>query len=234
MFCDELRRAIMASPRTALADVAKALWTAVAGGQVSETDAEALSDLIETRRAVPVRPEPARVGSRPRTDATLERRRRWAAAGLLPPTIAAHFTMGETAALAVIALEVGRAGSCRWPLAKIAAVAGISVSTVKRAVREAKALGLLDVQERRVTWWRNDPNVITIASPAWAAWLAKGGGGVQSRTCTGIQRSDRAGETAGRSKKGYRGSDRGGPTRSDAPTPARIDPWRRSVVPAAR
>ena len=33
----------------------------------------------------------------------MERRRRWVASGLMPPQIAACFTMGEGAALAVIA-----------------------------------------------------------------------------------------------------------------------------------
>jgi hypothetical protein len=160
-----------------LPELARTLWRALAEGLVSEAEAESLSDLIETRKAVPVRPEPSRTGSRPITGDSLARRRRWAASGLLPPALASHFTPAETAALAALALEVSRTGDCRWPLARLAAVAGVSVSTAKRAIREAKRLGLVEVEERRVSWWRNDSNVVRIVSPAWCAWLSKGGGG---------------------------------------------------------
>lgn len=59
MFVDELRRAIEAAPRCRLSEVAKVLWNAVAGGQIDETDAEQLSNLIDARRALPA-PAPVR------------------------------------------------------------------------------------------------------------------------------------------------------------------------------
>lgn len=232
-FAQEVRRAVEAAPRMNLPELAKALWRALAEGLVSESEAEELSGLIEARKTVPVRPEPSRVGSRPRTDASLERRRRWGAAGLLPPGIAAHFTPGETAALAALALEISRIGDCRWPLARLAAVAGVSVSTAKRALREAKRLGLIEVEERRVSWWRNDPNVVRIVSPAWSAWLTKGGG-VQARTGTVSRGSTGGRETAGTGSKGCRGSEGGRPMRQDAPPLRNPRPWRRSAGPAGR
>src|SRR4051812_29004768 len=104
MFAEQLRQAVEASPRVELPKVSALLWKAYAAGQVSEAEAQALSDLIEARRALPAAPKPAqrRLGSRPRSGASMERRRRWAAAGALPPALAARFTPAETAVLAVI------------------------------------------------------------------------------------------------------------------------------------
>jgi hypothetical protein len=211
-----------------LPELARTLWRALAEGLVSESEAEELSGLIEARKVIPDRPEPSRVGSRPRTDTSLERRRRWSAAGLLPPGIACHFTAGETAVLATLALEVSRTGDCRWPMGRLAAVAGVSVSTAKRAIREAKRLGLIEVEERRVSWWRNDPNVVRIVSPAWCAWLSKGGG-VQARTGTVSRGSTGGRETAGTGSKSCRGSEGGRPIGQDAPPLRNPGPWRRSA-----
>src|SRR6476620_11789065 len=107
MFVEQLRRAVEASPRVELARVAQLLWKAYAAGQVSETEAQALSDLIEARRALPApqRPVQRRLGSRPRSPASMERRRRWAASGALPPALAARFTLAEVAVLALVAAE---------------------------------------------------------------------------------------------------------------------------------
>src|SRR4028119_1668375 len=52
------------------------------------------------------------VGARPRTPASVERRRSLASQGWFPPAIASRFTVGEQAALAVIAQEVARHGAC--------------------------------------------------------------------------------------------------------------------------
>ncbi len=67
-----------------------ALWQALGAGYVTEAEAEVLSMLIEARKALPVvaKAPPQRVGSRPLTDASMERRRRWAASGRMPPGIA--------------------------------------------------------------------------------------------------------------------------------------------------
>jgi hypothetical protein len=112
-----------------------------------------------------------RTGSRPRTPQSLARRRRMAAAGYLPPALAAAFTSGEQAVLAVIALEVGKRGSCTLALGHIAALAGGCLTVAKRAIRQARTLGLVDVEERRLSRSRNDTNKVTIASREWAAWL---------------------------------------------------------------
>lgn len=158
-----------------LPDVAALLWRAYGAGEVTEAEAEELSGLIEARRA-PVASEPqgssrSRSGSRPRSHASLERRRRWAASGRLPPALAAHFTIAEQAVLALIAAEVTRRGDCRLAIGRVAAIAGVSETSVRNAVREARRLGLITVEERRQSAWRNDTNVVCIVSPEWTAWL---------------------------------------------------------------
>jgi hypothetical protein len=111
------------------------------------------------------------VGSRPRTDASMERRRRWAASGRLPPGLAARFTLAEQAVLSLVAAETARRKDCRLSIENMAAVAGASRSTVKNAIREAVRLGLVTVEERQITGWRNDTNIVRIVSREWTAWL---------------------------------------------------------------
>jgi hypothetical protein len=235
MFADEIRRAIEAASRITLPQVTALLWRAYAEEKITETEAEALSVLIESRRSSETEPvsgqspnstgtsdgkaelahhnrvgSPRRaVGSRPRSDASMERRRRWAASGRLPPGLAARFTLAEQAVLALVAAEVTRRKDCRLSIENMAAVGGISRSTVKNAIREAQRLGLLTVEERQVTGWRNDTNIVRIVSREWTAWLRLArrtlppGGGVKSVTTTPTQvlesrRTRAAGPSRGR------------------------------------
>ena len=239
MFADEIRRAIATAPRITLPQVAALLWGAVADGKVTEAEAEALCALIELRRTERSQPTAAdgaqeppgrvrsRTGSRPRTDASLERRRRWVASGRLPPHLAAHFTMGEAAVLAVVAAEAVRRKDCRLAVGHLAAIAGVSETTVRNAVREAVRLGLVTVEERRVTGWRNDTNVIRIVSAEWTAWLrlAKG-----RREGTIAPLPWEEGRSAGRSSQG-RGckSPQGTPTPSSRPVDS-VDRHRRKAA----
>src|SRR3982751_3231975 len=173
MFVDELRRAVEASPRAELPAVSALLWKAYAAGTVNEAEASALSEAIELKRALPPPQKTAqrRLGSRPRSDASMERRRRWAASGCLPPQIAARFTLAETAVLAVIAAEHVKHGRCTLAIDQIAALAGVGRTTVKNALREAQRQDLARIEERRVSAWRNAPNIVTITSREWTSWL---------------------------------------------------------------
>jgi DNA-binding CsgD family transcriptional regulator len=198
MFVDELRRAVEASPRVELPKVSALLWKAYAAGTVSESDAADLSNLIEARRALPAPQKPVqrRLGSRPRSDASMERRRRWAASGAMPPALASRFTLAEQAVLAVVAAENRKRGDCRLTNKEVADVAGVSVSTVKNALRAARLLNLLTIEERRLTAFRNASNVVRITSPEWRAWLRLGGGGksvprshTESNKGTSVQRN---------------------------------------------
>jgi hypothetical protein len=154
----------------------------------------------------------------------MARRRRWAASGYLPPKLAQAFTPGEQAALAVVALEVGKRGKCSLAIGNIAAVAGVSEKTVKRALRLARTAGLVSVEERRLTRWRNDTNVVKVVSAEWAAWLRlrlpRGnhvgfptpGGQTVHRTTTGSSRwgaSRPLGGELGRQAEPLRPSDEG-------------------------
>src|SRR4051794_41188983 len=103
MFVEQLRRTISASPRVELARVAQLLWKAYAAGQVSEAEASELSDLIESRRALPPAPKPVQrrlIGSPPPTPASLERRPRRGASWAVPPALAPPVTTAPTALLA--------------------------------------------------------------------------------------------------------------------------------------
>ena len=195
MFADEIRRAIEAADRITLPQVTALLWRAFGDGTVTEAEAEALSGLIEARTDAPAArrfslpaarvPNPddsapiqdragsARraVGSRPRTDASMERRRRWAASGRLPPALAARFTLAEQAVLALVATETVRRKDCRLAVGHLAAIVGVAETTVRNAIREAVKLGLVTVEERRVTGFRNDTNIVRIVSAEWTAWL---------------------------------------------------------------
>lgn len=172
MFAEELRRAVEAAPRHVLPEVAALLWRAFGAGQVSEAEAEALSALIEGRKAIQATPGPPRrpTGSRPRSDASMARRRRWAASGWLPPQLAARFTLAEAAVLAVVAAEAAKRGDCRLCHGHVAALAGVARSTVRATLRRARELGVLTVEERRASAWRNLANVVRIASREWLAW----------------------------------------------------------------
>ncbi len=214
MFADEIRRAIEVAPRVKLTEVAAALWRAFGAGQVSEAEAEVLSGLIDARRTLPAATPTKRrpTGARPRSPASLERRRSWTASGRLPPAVAARFTPGEAAVLAVVAVEVCRSGDCRWPHGRLAGVAGVSVSTVRRALRQARDLGLITVEERRLGAFRSDTNVVRVVSPEWRAWLRLGGG-VQSGTPTTSKYSKTPFAAASRNRARALRGERGGSAR---------------------
>src|SRR5215211_2389009 len=161
MLVEQLRRAVEASPRAELPTVAALLWKAYAAGHVTETEASALSEAIELKRTVPGAQKPIQrcFGSRPRSTTSLERRRRWAASGAMPPALASRFTTAETAVLAVIAAEHVKSGRCTLPIDHIAALAGVGRTSVKNALREAQRQGLARIEERRVSAWRNAPNI---------------------------------------------------------------------------
>lgn len=208
MFAEEIRRQAEGAPRAALEAVSAALWKAFAAGAVTEAEAEELSGLIEARKALAsaqassgaTQPAagslqqvgaalPRRVGSRPRTDVSMERRRRWAAAGRLPPQLAVQFTLAEQAVLAVVAVEAVKRGDCRLFHEHIAAVAGVSRSTVRATLRRAQDLRVITVEARRRSAWRNDSSILRIVSREWLAWNrltrrspGQGGGAISPAT----------------------------------------------------
>ena len=173
MFVDDIRRALRGTPRGRLADISAAVWKGYACGAVSEADAQQLAEEIEARKAIPNAgsSKPCRVGSRPRSPASVERRRAWSAGGWMPPVIQARFTGGESAALAVVLREIAHSGRCELPVGAIAARAGVCATTVRNALREARRLALMAVEVRRVAYDRSLPNVVTVTSRDLALWV---------------------------------------------------------------
>lgn len=236
MFGDQLRAAIAAAPRAALPAVTQALWRAVAESQISEEEAETLAAEIDARRVVPAAPADRRGGSRPRSSASLERRRRWAASGKLPVGIAARFTQAEVAALAVVAAEVAVRGDCRLPIGAIAGKAGISETSVRNAIREARRLGLVHVEERRLDRWRSDTNVLRVISAEWSAWIARGGrGGGCKSVQPSVSRSTPVSRETGENRfEGFQDGGRGDRRRQNGPPIARAGSGRSFPSPARR
>ncbi len=236
MLADDIRRAAMAASRDRLTELSAALWQAFAAGAVTEAEAGELSALLEARKAVPA-PAAPRLPKppRPRDPARVERRRRWQASGWLPPRVAARFTPAEAAALAVVAWRISVEGRCALPIDRVASLAGVSRTKVKDAIRLARHLGLLSVEERRRSRFRSDTNVVRVSCGTWRSWLdgvrgrrlARGhGGGVGKATA--LSTGDISGGVRPAGSRSWLPGRRVG--RGPAPGPARAaDPGRRAV-----
>jgi len=91
-----------------------------------------------------------------------------------------HSRGGELATLAVVGRQAASGRPCDWPMARIAALAGVSVSTARNALRMAQRLGMVRVIERRRAANRSLTNLISITCRKWMGWLRRGrkeGGG---------------------------------------------------------
>ena len=173
MFVEQIREAVAKAPRGELPRMSAALWKSHAAGAIGDAEAQDLAELIHARKAIPTIPIARRhVGSRPRSPESVERRRRWTSSGWLPPHIAAQFTMAECAVLAVVAEQIARHGRCALALDHLAALAGVSRSTAKNALREAAGLRLVSIKLRPIRPFRHDTNVITIVSREWTSWIS--------------------------------------------------------------
>lgn len=123
------------------------------------------------------RPHPHRQGSlfphrrSPDRQRSLERRRRLAASGPMPPTLACKFTTGQLSVLRIVGDEVRRKGRCTMYLAEIAARAGVCRRLAQGALRAAERLGLVHIEERRVSAFRNLTNIVMVISAEWLTWL---------------------------------------------------------------
>lgn len=184
-----MTRAIDGARTTELDLVAKALWAAHATGALDDDAAQAMAEAIQARRCPNPPAVPACRGVRsvrkPRPaerQRSIERRRRLAASGPLPPSIAAKLTVSEQAVLRVVGDECRDRGCCALHLDAIAARAGTCRTTVRNALRTARRLGLVLVRERRRRGQRSLTNIVTIVSAEWRTWLARGGGRKNLRT----------------------------------------------------
>jgi hypothetical protein len=209
MFAIQVEAAISGTKSLArLDDYSRDIWKVWAAGSLSDDDAQRLATLIEARKAE-TRPldtvrnrapgvaiqigqsffPPKRRQVCPDRAAAMERRRRLAFSGPMPPALACRFTTGALAALRIVADEVRAKGRCSLSLSEIAARAGVGVTTARNAVREASREGLLTIQERRRHMRPNLPNTVRIISREWLAWITKGGGSKKAKpTDIGIRK----------------------------------------------
>jgi hypothetical protein len=146
---EQLESAVLGASPLVLDDIMRACWRGLAAGELSELDAEGVSEAAEARRAALKAPRPKPTPTPPAAArrpvvspdrrASRERKRRVAASGSLPPNLAAGFTQGELAVLSIVAAEVRRGGRCAMFIDQIAALAGVSRSTAKNAIRQGSA-----------------------------------------------------------------------------------------------
>ena len=225
----------------ALEEIARTVWRALEAEVLSWEEAGRLDGLIRARRdrmgaghggpergVGPVRASWALPGAlrrprRPRSperQASVERRRRVASCGALPPDAAGWFTEGQRAALSVVGREAARGRPwCDWSLDRIAALAGVGRTTVRDALRLAERQGLVRVRERRRRGAKSDTNVVSITAKAWWRWLKRGPKGLPAEGKggpaggTGSERSD-ATDTQ-ELRRGQKGT--GGGVRHDGP-----------------
>jgi hypothetical protein len=241
---------ITKAPRRALDHLASTTWRALAAGSIEEEEAAALSEAIEARRhalRATGKPTGAFLGlagarylngqkyaprpslAHPKRRERIERRRRLAASGPMPPALAASFTVSELAALRIVADECRDKGRCDRTLDEIALRAGCCRTSARNALRAARGHGLVDIEERRVPGRRSLPNVVRITSPEWLAWLRHGprreaGDRVQKvEALTDRSFPKPAPKPSGRS---FNGSERRPASTTAVPAPL---PWRRPL-----
>lgn len=199
MLVDQMATAISGAPLRVLDDLSRDIWKALSAGLLSDEDAQRLAEAIHAKRTrarseaasgaaragsgssrpwsyFPPKRRPQRSPDRQRSK---HRKRFLAFSGPLPTHLAAHFTVGELAALRIIADEVRNQCECRLTIPEVAARSGTSESTVRRALREASRLGLITVEERRIPYRPNLSNVVRIISREWLAQLRRRGEGVK-------------------------------------------------------
>lgn len=194
MFLNTLASAIDAAHPEQFDFLSSQLWQAHAAGYVHDDDAQSLAERLQRRRGEsgvargmsfwPASSQtPGRVQSAPRAflrkpesrspdrRRSIERRRRLAASGPMPPVLACQYTVGELAVLRIVGDEFHSKGTCDRSLAEIAARAGVCRKLAQLAMRMAARDGLITVERRPRPGRKNLTNVVRIISQAWLTWL---------------------------------------------------------------
>ena len=191
MFYDQLATAIENAGRNQLDDLSSQVWRAYAAGTIDDR-AHELQEMIQGRRG----PRP---GARslvaastpaltrrytiqrspeqrsPDRQASLRRRRAHAATGPLPPSLAAHFTTGELAALKIVADECLAHGACDLSRNEIGSRAGVSKTVAKRALKLAEVEhSMITVEHRPRSGRKHLTSITRIIRTEWLDWLRKG------------------------------------------------------------
>lgn len=206
-----LMEAVPAARRDSLPALRSALWKAYGAGALSDAEATEITNAIEARTAVKVvhsaggkrraRFPPGVRGDRVR------HRRKLAASAPMPPILAMHFTTAELAVLRVVADEWRDRGRCDRSLKELADRACVSRTTAKRALREARRLGLVSVEHRPKGRQNALPNVVHVISVEWSTWIRRGGGGQkESSLDNNILEGRQPAPGEGKRKAGHSGS----------------------------
>jgi hypothetical protein len=203
--------AIEAANYPQLNELSRQVWVAWSAGTLTDAEAQEAAERIQQRRVlapVPIAPPERRsvfpkhrTQRSPDRQRSIERRRRLAASGPLPPQLAAHFTTGELAVLRIVGDECRAHGLCSLHIDAIAARAGVCRTTAKNAIREARALGFVTLEERRRRGQPSLTNLVRIISSEWRVWLRLGPKitpGVKLLTST-VSRSSEEGQQRGQS-----------------------------------
>ncbi|MGE8131594.1 hypothetical protein ACQKQD_32005 [Methylobacterium sp. NPDC080182] len=211
MFHATMRSAIDDARTLAQLDsLSRTIWQAHATETVTDAEAQGLAEALHTRRSaireavVPVGIPlgrvtlfpPKRLQRAPERSVAIERRRRLACSGPMPPALASRFTQGQLAVLRIVGDEMARNGACGLCIDAIAARAGVCRRLAQAAIRLAEGDGLLTIQERRHQGRKSDPNVVRIISREWLQWLRRGGRSVApallgSIGCKSVRPTDR-------------------------------------------
>jgi hypothetical protein len=192
MFINALAGAIDAAHPKQFDYLSRQLWQAHAAGHIPDDNAQGLAERLHRRRSesavaqgslFQVQGLPASGQNAPRAflraraqfspdrRRSIERRRRLAASGPMPPAMACLYTVGELAVLSVVADEIVAHGCCDRSLAELAARAGVCRKLAQLTLRMAARDGLITVQRRPRPGRKNLTNVVRIISAEWSAWL---------------------------------------------------------------
>lgn len=202
MFASTLRATIAAAPANHFHDLGRLIWSGHAAGALDDAAAQSLAEQLQARRRLsservlvrryagglqtaPVSFLRARGSDcrSPDRRRSIERRRRNAMSGPMPPGLACRFTVGQLAVMRIVGDECRLHGRCDRSMGEIAARAGVCIRLAQLAMRWAEQLGFIKVEHRRVTAFRNQTNIVTITSPEWQAWIEhhgpQGGGRIE-------------------------------------------------------
>jgi hypothetical protein len=192
MFYDQLATAIETAARSQLDDLFRQVSRALVAGTIADDQAQQLYELVQSRRGTQPGARSLAAASTPALTrryyirrspeqrspdrvASLKRRRAHAACGPLPPGLATGFTMGELAALKIVADEWLAHGVCDLSQNEIGARAGVSQAVVKRALKCAELdHSMITVQRRPRSGRKHLTNIIRIVRAEWLVWLRKG------------------------------------------------------------
>jgi hypothetical protein len=211
MFAGKLADAIGDARSLARCDeISRTLWQAHAAGHIEDDDAQRLAERLEAVRKG-LRPSVATVGTvlarksifptrrlqrTPERSASVERQRRLAASGPMPPALAARFTPAQLAVLKIVADEVAARGQCELCVDAIAARAGVCRRLAQKALRLAQGDELLVILERPRRGQKSNTNVVRIFSREWRAWIERG----RRIGCTPMHPTDNRSSTKARQR----------------------------------